>query len=416
MRQILEIIWNSIKMAFQEFRSNKLRTLLSLTGVAIGIFCIIGVLSTVGSLEHAIKTDINALGNNSVYIDKWDYSGSSEYPWWKLMKRPEPTYNEANIIRENVPSAKTVNFLTFISERVEVGNIAVTNVNYYGANPEFTEVKNVEISAGRYFQDADFQRGSTGVVIGHEVARKLFGNPESAIGKTIRLKNNKKGTVIGLIAKQGSGIMETWDLDNSIILTRNFLRQINPERYSNPQIIVLGHETVPKALLMDELTGVMRAIRKLSPREEDDFTLNDIDEFQNMTSNIFSSINLGGWIIAALSLLVGMFGVANIMFVTVRERTSQIGLKKAIGAKGSIIMMEFLIESAFLCILGGLIGLTLVFGLTLAISQAVSFPIFISMDILLIAIITCITVGIIAGIIPASMAAKMDPVVAIRSK
>lgn len=416
MFQTLEIVWNSIKMAFQEFRSNKLRTLLSLTGVAIGIFCIISVLSTVGSLESAIKTEIKSLGSNAVYIDKWDFTGGADYPWWKLMKRPEPTFAEANIIRENVPSAKVVCFLTNTSGNVEYNNISVNNISYYSSSPELNEVKKFEIVAGRNFQESDYDKGSSGIVIGYEAAANLFGNPENAIGKTVRLKNNKRGTIIGVIERQGKSLMETWNLDNCILMTRNFSRQIQQEKYSNPQIIVLGKDEIPKAQLMDELKGVMRAVRKLKPTEEDNFSLNDIDEFQNLTSNIFSSINLGGWIIAALSLLVGMFGVANIMFVTVKERTSQIGLKKAIGAKGSTIMMEFLIESAFLCILGGLIGLSLVFILTQIISQALPFSIFISPKVLLIAIVTCVTVGVIAGIIPASQAAKMNPVVAIRSK
>lgn len=403
-------------MAIQEFRSNKLRTFLSLFGVTIGIFCIISVLSTVGSLEYAIQSDIKKLGSNTVYIDKWDYSGNAGSPWWKLMKRPEPKFQEAEMLRQKVPSAQTIAFLTDIRDRVEIGNRAVTGVVYYGATPEFTSIQEIEIAQGRYFQDSDYDRGSNGIIMGHEIAVKLFGSPEKALGETVELKNNKKAVVIGLMVKKGRGILESWDFDNSIILTRNFLRQLNPERYSSPKLIVQGYENIPMAMLLDELKGAMRSIRKLSPREEDDFTLNDINAFSSFTSNIFSNVNKGGWAIAALSLLVGMFGVANIMFVTVKERTNQIGLKKAIGAKNSVIMMEFLLESAFLCILGGFIGLLMVFLITLVISSMAGFRIFISMDVLLIAIITCLVVGVTAGIIPASLAAKMNPVVAIRSK
>jgi putative ABC transport system permease protein len=160
----------------------------------------------------------------------------------------------------------------------------------------------------------------------------------------------------------------------------------------------------------------MRSIRKLKPTQEDNFSLNDVDAFSSFASGIFGNINKGGWAIAALSLVVGMFGVANIMFVTVRERTSQIGLKKAIGAKRSTILTEFLLESAFLCIMGGMIGLLLVFILTQIATAAIGFPIFISINIMLLAVGICILVGVLAGIIPASIAARMDPVVAIRSK
>ncbi len=160
----------------------------------------------------------------------------------------------------------------------------------------------------------------------------------------------------------------------------------------------------------------MRSIRKLKPTEENDFSLNDIDSFREFMDNIFGYINKGGWAIAMLSLVVGMFGVANIMFVTVRERTSQIGLKKAIGAKKRMILTEFLLESAFLCIMGGFLGLIGVFLLTLVAGAAAGFPITISTSILILAISICVTVGVLAGIIPASIAARMDPVVAIRSK
>lgn len=162
--------------------------------------------------------------------------------------------------------------------------------------------------------------------------------------------------------------------------------------------------------------GAMRSIRKLKPQQLENFSLNDVDAFGEFASGIFAGINMGGFFIAVLSLVVGMFGVANIMFVTVRERTSQIGLKKAIGAKKGTILLEFLMESAFLCIMGGMIGLLLVFILTQVFSKLLGFPIFISLDIMVIAVSICIVVGILAGIIPASIAAKMDPVVAIRSK
>jgi putative ABC transport system permease protein len=188
------------------------------------------------------------------------------------------------------------------------------------------------------------------------------------------------------------------------------------EEYSDPVIMLQGKELIPMKALRDEVTGAMRSIRKLKPTQADNFSLNDVDAFGEFAAGIFSGINMGGFFIAILSLFVGMFGVANIMFVTVRERTPQIGLKKAIGAKKMTIMMEFLMESAFLCILGGMIGLLLVFLLTLAISSSLGFPITISFKIMTIAVSICILVGVLAGIIPASIASKMDPVVAIRSK
>ena len=207
-----------------------------------------------------------------------------------------------------------------------------------------------------------------------------------------------------------------WDFDQSIVIPYQYARRIMNERRSDPIIMVQGLDNISSKALKDDLTGTMRAIHKLSPTKEDDFALNDVNDFSDAISSAFVGLNIGGWAIAALSLIVGMFGVANIMFVSVRERTSQIGLKKAVGAKKRVILTEFLLESAFLCIIGGLIGLSLVFALTLILTNALDFPVFISTTYMMLAIGICIVVGILAGFIPALQAARMDPVVAIRSK
>jgi putative ABC transport system permease protein len=402
-------------MAMEEFRSNKLRTFLSLFGVTIGIFCIISVLSTVGSLEAAIQNDIKTLGAKTVYIDKWEYKGGEDYPWWKYVNRPTPKFAEINIIREKVPAAAHVVFQTQASDVVEYGNAVLNNVNYYGVSDEFFDIQPVEITAGRSLQPRDFERSTNSLLIGTTVATELFGKPEDAVGKLVKLKNDKIGTVVGLIKKQGKSIMEMWNFDESIIIPNTFLSQMVPDDYANPKIIVQGRQQLPMELLLDELTGAMRSLRKLKPAQENNFSLNDIESFSKFISDLSSNVSIGGWAIAALSLIVGMFGVANIMFVTVRERTPQIGLKKALGAKRSTILTEFLLESAFLCILGGLIGLLLVFILAKIATAFIGFTVFISPNIMLLAIGICILVGMLAGIIPASIAAKMDPVVAIRS-
>lgn len=416
MGRFLEIIWSSLKIALQEFRSNKLRTFLSLFGVTIGIFCIISVLSTVGSLEQAIQKDIKSLGSNTVYIDKWEYSGGDDYPWWKYVKRPQPKQEEMEMLKLKVPSASNIAFEIETNSSIEIEDNIINNVVYYGVTEDFFNIQKVEVVLGRTLQPADFDNSVNSIIIGHEVARILFGTAENAIGNTVKLKQGKTANIIGLIKKQGKSILQTWEFDNCVLMPSGFLKQMIPEEWANPKIIVQGKEDTPMEMLKDELAGAMRSLRKLKPTQADDFSLNDIDSFSKFASDLFSGVNKGGWAIAALSLVVGMFGVANIMFVTVRERTSQIGLKKAIGAKRSTILTEFLLEAAFLCILGGLIGLALVFILTQIFSAVLGFAVFISLDIMLLAIGICIVVGVLAGIIPASIAARMDPVVAIRSK
>ena len=415
-RRTIEIISSSFKMAMMELWKNKLRTFLSLFGITIGIFCIIGVLATVNSLEQNIKNEISSLGNNTIYIDKWDYTaGGHDYPWWKYVNRPTPKHEEIKQIKERTASAKYVAFNISVSDKVEYRGSVLSNVKFYGITQEFIQIQPLDIGYGRYFTETEFDRGNNVVVIGNEIGEQLFGSAELAVDKYVVIRG-KKVLVSGVIKKQGKQMIGGWDFDQSVLIPYKYARTIMNELKSDPVILVQGQDDLTSKALKDDLIGTMRAIHKLSPTQEDDFALNDINDLTESISTAFVSLNVGGWAIAALSLIVGMFGVANIMFVSVRERTSQIGLKKAIGAKSHIILTEFLLESAFLCIIGGLIGLILVFGLTQILSGVLDFPVYISTRNMVMAIMICIVVGVLAGFIPASQAARMDPVVAIRSK
>jgi putative ABC transport system permease protein len=410
-----EIVWTSFKMALQEFRSNKLRTFLSLLGITFGIFCIISVLSTISSMQLAVNNDLKSFGTKTIYIDKWQYSGGPDFPWWKYVKRPVPKFEEARLLRLKVPDAEHIDFEIDNTGNVDYGDNSLSGVQYYGNTEDFDKIEQVAIGTGRYFQQADFDRGTPYIVMGYRIAERLFSSAERAVGKSVKLNDGKVAIVIGVITKQGQSLINAWDFDNSILLTYNFMRQIFREEYSNPKILAQGDSIITSTALTEELRGAMRSIRKLSPTQEDNFAVNNIDNLSKFLEPIFAGMNIGGWAIAALSLLVGMFGVANIMFVTVRERTSQIGLKKAIGAKRGSILMEFLLESAFLCIIGGLIGMGAVFALTLIFSAILDFHVFIPLNIIVLAVFICLFTGVLAGIVPAFIAARMDPVVAIRS-
>jgi putative ABC transport system permease protein len=417
MVKLISILWNSFKMALQELKVNKLRTTLSLFGITIGIFCIISVLSTIDSLQAKVQSDIKALGNNTIYIDKFSYGGGPDNPWWKYNKRPTPKYEEMKFLKEKTQLASNICFFIRKNANLNYGDNVLSNSNLYGITEEFNSIQTIDIALGRYFSDADFDRGLPNVVIGYGNAEDLFGEAERAIGKEITFYG-KRATVIGLIKKQGSSILDGFDYDHCILVNYRFFASIYSVENSNPTIMVQAKNNIPTTALMDELEGNMRQVRKLSPTTESDFALNDLNALGEATSGFFASVNLGGWVIAGLSLVVGAFGVANIMFVTVRERTSQIGLKKAIGAKRSTILIEFLLESAFLCVIGGLIGLFLVWLLTtlISLSGALPFAIVIAPKIIILALSICIILGILSGIIPAYIAAKMDPVVAIRTK
>jgi putative ABC transport system permease protein len=414
MGTMLNILGNSFRLTMQELRVNKLRTALSLIGICFGIFCIIGVLATVNSLERNIQNEIKGLGNNTIYIDKWDYSAGADYPYWKFVNRPQPRFQEVAFIKQRSQLASHIAYNLNNVSNVEFNNNVLQGVTFYGVTEEQNIIQPVTVQYGRYISSAEFLSGKNVAVIGFDNAENLFVNPELAIGKEIII-SNKMVRVIGVIKKEGKNLIG-WNYDQCIILPYHFFKTAFDEKRSNPFIMAMGKDGVSPLVFKDELKGVMRSIRKLSPRTDDNFSLNDVGGFSDQVSSIFKNINLGGWAIGLLSLIVGAFGIANIMFVTVKERTAMIGLKKAIGAKRRSILLEFLLEAAIICILGGLIGLFLVYLLTIVLSSIFNFPVFISVGILTLAILICISIGILAGIIPASIAARLDPVVAIRSK
>lgn len=404
---------NSLRLTLQELKVNKTRTALSLIGVAFGIFCIMGVLATVNSLEQNIQNEVSSLGNNTIYIDKWDYSGGPDKPFWKMRARPVMKYEEAAMLKERSELTQDVTFLMQTGGNLSHAGDMLSNVSVYGINEAQMAIQPISFGAGRFFSNAEFNNATNVGILGFENAEDLFGEAERAIGKQVDLKG-KKITIIGVIKKEGKNFIG-WDYDNCIMLPYKYCRTIFQEDNSNPILIVKGKDGVSTDALYQELRGIMRQVRRLSPTMEDNFSLNSVEAFSKAISGFFGTLNVIGGFIGGISLIVGLFGIANIMFVTVKERTSVIGLKKAIGAKSSSILFEFLMEAALMCIIGGAIGLFFVWLLTLVLSGPLNFPVFISVPLMIATVIICIVVGILAGIIPARQAAKMDPVVAIRS-
>jgi putative ABC transport system permease protein len=413
MANMLNILGNSLKLTLQELKVNKTRTALSLTGVAFGIFCIIGVLATVDSLEHNIQNEVSSLGNNSIYIDKWDYSGGPDKPMWKIRARPVMKYEEQDLIKERSQLTQDIAFLMQTGGNLSVKDEMIKNASIYGINEAQIAIQPLKFLTGRYFSNAEFTNATNVCIIGFENAEKLFGSAERAEGKQIEVKG-KKVSIVGVIKKEGKNFIG-WDYDNCIMLPYKYCKQIFEENNSGCVIIAKGKDGVTPDALIDELRGVMRQVRRLGPKQEDNFALNSVEAFSKAISGFFGILNTVGGFIGGISLVVGLFGIANIMFVTVKERTSIIGLKKAIGAKSSTILLEFLMEAALMCIIGGAIGLFFVWILTLILSGPFKFPVFVSIPLMIATVLICIVVGILAGIIPARQAAKMDPVKAIRS-
>ncbi len=413
MRKTLSILRNSLRLTFQELKVNKLRTALSLTGVAFGIFCIIGVLATVNSLEQNIQNELKTLGTSTVYIDKWDYSGGPDKPFWKMRARPVMQYDDAALVKARTSEAEEITFLMSTASNISHENDVIQNALVYCITEGQIIIQPILFEYGRYFSTSEFNNGSPLGIIGYVNAENLFGSAERAMGRQVEVKG-KKITIIGVIKKQGTNMIG-WKYDESLMIPYNYARTIFDPKQTNSILIAKGKPNVNTDVFIQELRGAMRQVRKLAPTDEDNFALNSVAAFSKAISASFVTINIMGSIIGGISLIVGMFGIANIMFVTVKERTSLIGLKKAIGAKKSTILFEFLTEASVLCLLGGVFGIFFVYILTLILSGPLNFPVYISLPMLGFTILLCIVVGILAGIIPASQAAKMDPVVAIRS-
>jgi putative ABC transport system permease protein len=323
-------------------------------------------------------------------------------------------YEEAGLIKERSQLLDDISFLLQTGSTIGYKNDVIQNASVYGITEAQMTIQPLSFAEGRFFSSSEFTAGSNVCLIGFANAETLFGSTERALGKQIDIKG-KKATITGVIKKEGKNFIG-WDYDNCIMLPYNFCKQIFDEKWSNPILIAKGKEGVTTAALNDELKGVMRQIRRLAPTQEDNFSLNSVEAFSKAIGSFFSSFTIVGAVIGGISLIIGLFGIANIMFVTVKERTPVIGLKKAIGAKRGSILFEFLMEAVILCIMGGAIGLLLVFILAQIATSAFDFPVYISLPMLITTIIICIAVGILAGIIPARRAAKMDPVAAIRSK
>lgn len=409
----LQIFSNSLLLTLRELRVNKLRTALSLTGIAFGIFCIIGVLAAVNSLEINIQKEVKSLGSNTVYIDKWDYSGGPNQPFWKMRARPVMKFEEKDLIKEKTEAVDQIAFLMQLMNPISHGNDIRQAGVVYGITEEQMSIQPINFLTGRYFSQSEFNAGSAVGIIGFKNAEDFFGNAERAMGKQVEVKGRKL-TVIGVMKKEGTNFIG-WQYDDCVMMPYRFCKQLFNEDNANPILIAKGKPNVSTNALVQELKGAMRQIRKLPPTQEDNFALNSVEAFSKAITEFFSVLNIIGSIIGGISLIVGLFGIANIMFVTVKERTPVIGLKKAIGAKKSNILFEFLMEAILLCMMGGAIGLFFVYVGTKISTKALDFPIYISLPMLIISIIICVVVGVLAGIFPASRAAKLDPVVAIRN-
>ncbi|MDD2386602.1 MAG: ABC transporter permease [Bacteroidales bacterium] len=408
----LRLIGDSIKFAFSSLINNKLRTFLSLLGVTIGIFSIISVMTTIDSLERTIRDNVSALGNNTIYIQKWPWSFGSDYPWWKYVQRPLPKIDEAELVKNRSVFADDVAFVASTAKTVKYDKLAVENTGIMFASHDYGNIRDFNIDKGRYFSEQESYTGKNVAIIGDFVAQELYQGAEP-LGKTIEISGSKLN-VIGVFTKEGEDMFNN-SMDMMVLAPINFGKTIFDVESDalNPFITVSAKENVPVNQLIDELSIIMRTIRRLKPMEEDDFAINQASMITKGLDSIFGIIDIAGWIIGGFAILVGGFGIANIMFVSVKERTRQIGIQKAIGAKSYLILTQFLTEAVVLSLVGGIIGLVLVWLLTLLVAGITPLTFALSLQNIASGTIISVVIGIVSGFAPARKAASLDPVTAI---
>lgn len=412
----LKVIYESIVQAFQQLSANKLRSFLSLTGISIGIICIISVLSAVDSLKDNVSKSFEKLGNDVLYVDKMPWNEDPGQNWWKYQQRPEPSYEDLLAVKKKTKLSDLASFSVFVPGRtVKFGSNNVEGAFIAGVTDDYDDIFNFEFAKGRFFTPFESANGTNRAIIGSVLADELFGLTDP-IGKKMKIKG-MDFQVIGVLKKEGTTLINIFQFDEAILISYNAAKKLVnvKSRYTwGTSLNIKAKEGVSLDDLRDEVTGILRSERKIKPKETENFAINQLSMFTNLLEPIFSTMNVVGIFIGGFSILVGMFSVANIMFVSVKERTSIIGIKKALGARKSIILLEFLIESVVLCLIGAFIGLLIVFGLLKLATVAFHYDIYLTSGNIIIAMMLALIIGVLSGLIPAWQAARLDPVEAMR--
>lgn len=408
------LIVESLSMAWQSIQVNKLRAVLTLFGLSIGIFSIVAVFTAVDALERGIRQNVASLGSDVLYIQKWPWSFESDYQWWEYVKRPVPTYSDYEAISKKITSAEMVAFSVSSVRTIKYGKKVYEQGGIWANTYDFIYLRSFEIEKGRYFSPAEYQSGKNICLLGADVAQKLF-DKEDALDQHIVI-DGKKIKVVGVLKKEGAGLVGG-SLDNLVLLPMTFARNVFDIRSDNlnPFIMVKAREDVPLDQLREELRSFLRKRHGLKPGQKDDFSINQSSMIIAGINQIFKVIHIAGWIIGGFSLLVGGFGIANIMFVSVKERTNQIGIQKALGAKNIFILLEFLFEGVILALCGGLVGILLVFVLVQVAQVALDFPLMFTLANASFGLLVATLVGIVSALWPAYTAARLNPVEAINT-
>jgi putative ABC transport system permease protein len=409
----LRLFKEGFLFAINSLTVNKLRTFLSLFGITIGIFCIISVFTVLDWLEKSIRDSIDSMGSNVIYVQKYPWSFDSNIEYWDIIKWPSVSVKDYQVLKEKSVKAAAISFIIGESKTIKYRNNIANDALVAAVTDDLEKVLAFEIDKGRYFSASEFPNASNVAVLGAEIAERLFENA-NPVDKEITIAG-RKARIIGVLKKEGQGVVSLSNIDQITIVPMKFgAGFINfRNRFSDNQMIIRAKNNVPIQELSDEVIMILRASRRLKPTEDNNFSVNNATMLSQGFDSVFAGINLGGWLIGGFAMLVGGFGIANIMFVSVRERTNMIGIQKALGAKRFFILQQFLVESVILSILGGIFGLFLIFIATLFINYLYDLNMHLTIGNILLAIFVSGLIGVVAGYAPAYSAAKMNPVDAI---
>ena len=414
MQTFIRLFIESFKVAVTSLSANKLRTFLSLLGISFGIFAIILVYSIVDSLESKIRQDVQSLGDNVVYVQKWPWGGGGgNYPWWKYLSRPEPNYEDYLAVKDKIESASAICFAFGTSKTMKYTNNSVENVTYMGVSEDYLSIWDLEIQTGRFLTKQEFATGKPFVVLGFDVAEGLFGSKDP-VGRSVKI-DGKKLAVIGVFKKKGQNLIGDDPDIRAIVPAKFLMKSINPKSISNNVLMIKAKPGTELVELIDEITGKVRAYHRLKPKADNDFSVNDISVMAAGLDSIFMVFGLAGTFIGVFSVLIGGFGIANIMIVSVKERTGQIRIQKSLGAKNYFILLQFIFESIVLCLFGGIVGLIMVFITIEFAAKIAEFEFYVSLGNVLLGISLSLIIGVVSGAVPAFTASRMDPVEAIRA-